>query len=113
MNFGSYIKACVVLGKSQTQICADLHAASPSSAPSVNIVFRWFSHLFSLVGILVYMKGKMKNKTKSNEKLMDRVKAMVDEDARIAVHDIAEALAISSGSVLNIFGRQTPLQQGT
>ena len=34
--------------------------------------------------------------------MIPRVKATVDEDARITIQDIAEALAISSGSVSNI-----------
>ena len=45
----------------------------------------------------------MKNKTKKcDERLVARVKAMVDEDVEITIEKIAQALTISSGSVSNI-----------
>ena len=53
----------------------------------------------------------MKNKAKCNEKLTARLKAMVDENARITIQETVEAVDISSGSVLT-FRRQTPPQQG-
>ena len=39
----------------------------------------------------------MKTKTKYNKKFVSRVKAKVDEDARIIIQEIAEARGISSG----------------
>ena len=53
-----------------------------------------------LLGILVYknIQGKMKNKTNCNGKSIARVKAMVGEDERITIQEIAEALDISSGA---------------
>ena len=44
----------------------------------------------------------MKNKRKSNERLIARVNAMVDEVARVTTLEIAEALDISPGSVSDI-----------
>ena len=42
-------------------------------------------------------KGKMKYKTKCDEKLITCVKAMVDEDAQIIIQEKAEVLDISVG----------------
>ena len=44
----------------------------------------------------------MKNKTNCNGKSIARVKAMVGEDERITIQEIAEALDISSGCMSNI-----------
>ena len=64
----------MVLGKSQTQIYADLHAASPSSAPSASRIFRWIDCHFSgrKFGVPDF-KGKVMNKTKRGEKLIAHV----------------------------------------
>ena len=85
MDFRSYTKVCVLLGKSQIQMYADLHAASLSSAPSASTVFIRFSHFSGENSGLQDVISKMKNNRKCNKKLIVGVKAMVDEDARIAI----------------------------
>ena len=60
MDFRSCIKVRVVLGKSLTQIYADLHAESPSFVPSANTVFKQLNKLKILVGILVYKTSSVK-----------------------------------------------------
>ena len=55
------------------------------SAPSASTVLRWFNR-FSLGNSAVQdIKGKTKNKTKCNEKLIGRVKAVVDENVQITI----------------------------
>ena len=63
-DFRLYIKVCVVLGKSQTQTCADLHTANPLAAPPTNIVFWWLSHFPDGNSRVQDIKGKMKTKTR-------------------------------------------------
>ena len=69
------------LANSKTQKYAALHEASPSSVPSASKVFKWPNNLPGNSGVR-YIKVETKNKTKCNEKLIARVKAMVDENAR-------------------------------
>ena len=70
----------MVLGKLQTQIYADLQAASPSYAPSTSTVFRQFSQFFFFGGRnagIQDMKGTIKNETKCHENLITYIKAMM------------------------------------
>ena len=80
---------------------AILHAASPLSALSVSIAFRWVIHFSGEKSGLQNIKGKMKNNIKCNQKLIACIKALVNEDAQRTIQEIAEALAISLGSVSN------------
>ena len=87
----------MVLCKLQTQVYANLHAASPSSAPLTRTDFRWFVHFSGENSGVQDIKVKMKNNAKFNEKLSVRVKAVVNEDAQITIQEIAEVLDILPG----------------
>ena len=84
--FQLYIKVCVVLGKFQTQIYANLHAVSIISKHNFQMVLSFFSGGDSGIQNI---KRKIKKKTKCNEELIVYVKGMVNEDAQITIHEIA------------------------
>ena len=101
-DFRSYIAVRVILGQSATSIISELRSASPSSAPLKATVFRWVKHFQSGKSSILARRGKVKNNKKCNEELAARVKAMVDEDARSSLEEIASALNCSSGSSSSI-----------
>ena len=75
------------------------------SKPVICSVCKQFSDgsVISLVGILVYKTSKVKWRIKQcHEKLIARVKAIVDEDDGITIQETADALNISSRCVSNI-----------
>ena len=86
-NFRSCIKVPVILGQSATEILS---------------VFRWVKHFQSGKSSIFDNRGKVKNDKKSNEVLIARAKAMVGEDSRISLEEVASTLNISSGSISSI-----------
>ena len=97
-GFRSYIKVRFILGQTGTYILSELRSASPSSAPSKATVFRWLKQFQSWKASFFDSTGKVKNNKKCNEELVARMKAMIDEDARISLEEIASALNVSSES---------------
>ena len=93
-DFWSYTKVRVILGQSGTEILPELRSASSLSAPSKATVFRWMEHFQSGNSNVCDSRDKVKNNQKCNEELVTRVKAMIDEDARISSGEIASALNI-------------------
>ena len=75
-DFRSYVKDCVILEQ--------------SSAPSKATVCHFQTGKSSIFA----SRGNVKNNKKCNEELVARVKAMIDEDARISLEKIASALNI-------------------
>ena len=104
--FRSYIKLRVILGQSATEILSELQSASPSSVPSKATVSQWLKHSHFSLGNQSFstVRGKVKNNKKCNEELVARVKAMMNEDARISFGEVASALNIFIGECIQHTG---------
>ena len=101
-DFRAFIKTGVCLGKSAADILGDLRAASPSSAPSDATVYRWVKRFSSGNSTVEDGRGKFKPPTVTDDKTVDLVKELVDEDPRVTIRYIAESLGLSSGRVCKI-----------
>ena len=104
-GYWSYIKVCVILGQSATEILFELQSASPLSAPSKATVFQWMKHFQSGKSSSFNSRGK-----KCNEELVAHVKAMIDEDACILLEETASTL-ISQTEKVSSTGKQLPLKE--
>ena len=101
-DFYSYIKVSVALQKSALEILNDLRRARPTSTPSRAAVYRWMKHFESGNSAVGGATGKQKIMEKTDEKMVARVKAIMDEDARVTIQEILETLSIASGTVWKI-----------
>ena len=65
-------------------------------------MYRWIKHFESGNSAVGGATGKQKITEKTDEKMVARVKAIKDEDARVTIQEILETLSIASGTVWKI-----------
>ena len=101
-DYRSYIKVRVALGKNASDILAELRALGQPSAPSKATVCRWVKHFTSGESSTEDNRGKMQKPRKCNEKVVAMVTAMVEEDNRVSLEEIADCVGVHSSTISKI-----------
>ena len=96
----AYIKVCPALDQNATDIFESLQTTRLEPSVSRATVFRWVRHFESGKSGISENKGKAKTRTMTSPTTVAAIKAIVDEDARVTVQEIADKVGIRSSSAL-------------
>ena len=105
------IKFLVKLGWKGTQIIEALQTVYGYHAPKKTCVYKWMERFRAGREAVEDDEGRGRPTTSKNEKNVDSVRSLVEEDRRLTICEIAQAVNISIGSAHSILTKDLGLSK--
>ena len=107
----SFIKVCTIIGKSASEIYQTLQVPSLSSVLSKDSIFRWAREFKNGKTGISDGRGKTTPRKVNTKSKINAVQAIIEEDSRVSVEQVAKRVGISSGSAWKILHEDLGLRK--
>lgn len=111
VQYRSVIRYLVLKGKTQTEIKTELDAVYGDQSPSLSTVQFWAADFKRGRTSVFDEEREGRPKTATNEEMVKKVHKIVNADRRLKLHEIAEAVGISSERVYSILHEQLGMKK--